>query len=57
MGAIMALINADFASLNLYRDANLHAKLAEREVFCNYHRPHGDLRGKTLYERLIEKMR
>lgn len=48
----------EFYQLLTYTDdVDLHAKLAEWEAFYNYHRPHGGLRGKTPYERLIEKMR
>ncbi|MDH3532487.1 MAG: integrase core domain-containing protein [Gammaproteobacteria bacterium] len=39
---------------------NIHLfneKLREWQDYCNYHRPHGALQGRTPYERLVEKSR
>ena len=51
----MVLISGNLQLLTYTDDIDLHAILAEWEVFYNYYRPHGGLGGKTRYERLIEK--
>lgn len=47
----------EFYQLIEYKDdVDLAAKLSEWEIFYNYHRPHGGLKGKTPYEILKQKL-
>ncbi|MCT8343907.1 MULTISPECIES: integrase core domain-containing protein [Photorhabdus] len=48
----------EFYQLCIFKeDVDLAAKLAEWGAFYNYYRPHGDLKGKTPNEILVEKMK